>query len=305
MNDPLISYEYSPLVDRKPFSWPNQSKIAVVITVNLEAWDIVPDPTKPYEGPSIVQVPIPPGQPNYANYTWREYGHRVGVFRLINVLAKYKVFSSCSLNAAVGEKFPVTIREGKKNNWEFLAHSYRQNELLTYYANDPEAETELINRTLRKFEEVVGTRAKGWLSPSLSPTRNTLKILAKAGIEFFCDYANDDQPYILNVQEDGGDEIRRVVSIPYSLSLNDYSLFVKDGYTSAEFSQAIIDAFDVMCEEQDGGGRILNIGLHPHISGQPHLIKGIDNALKYICSERGGVWFPRREQIADWFLSQV
>ena len=290
-----LPYEYSPIVERPSLEWPRGKRIAVIITVNLEAWDVIPDSSKPYEGPTVVQVPVPSGHPNYANYTWREYGHRVGVFRLIELFSKHGVFSSASLNAAVGEKFPATIREAKRRGWEFVAHSYQQNEVLTYYANDPKGEEALIEKTLRKFQEVVGEKARGWLSPSLSPTANTLRILAAKGIDIFCDYCNDDQPYLLKV------EGKRIVCIPYTLTLNDYSLCVRDGYTSREFSQAIKDAFDTLYKE---GGRILNIGLHPHISGQPFRLVGLNDALTHML-RRAKVWFPRRSEVADWYLRRT
>lgn len=290
----LLPYDYSPIVDRKALRWPKGARVAVIITVNLEAWDVIPNPSKPYEGPGAVQVPIPPGYPNYANYTWREYGHRIGVFRLIDLFHRHGLFSSASLNAAVGEKFPATIREAKRRGWEFVAHSYQQNELLTNYVNDSKGEEALIDKTLRKFKEVVGQRAEGWLSPSLSPTASTLGILSRKGMKFFCDYVNDDQPYLLKLNG------KNMVSIPYAIALNDYTLCVHDGYTSREFSQSITDAFDVFYRE---GGRIMNIGLHPHISGQAFRLVGIDKAIRYI-RKHEKVWFPRRKEIADWYLDK-
>ena len=294
------SYDYSPVISRKPFKLPKGARVVVFPTVNIEYWEAMPRPGKlAYPGgPNILPLPLPQGVPDLINHTWREYGHRVGIWRIMKVLDKYGVRAAATLNTGLGKKYPIIVEEGRKRGWEFTAHSSIENDLLVNFANKPKEEEKYIRRTLKEYKEVVGKKARGWLSPSISPTINTLDILTREGVDYFCDFANDDEPYTINVGS------KTIVSIPYTPELNDYPLFLRQYHTRDEVFGIFKEAFDTLYEEGKESGKIMNIGLHPHVIGQPHRIGTLDKTLAYMKKFKG-VMFGTRTEICDWYQSTV
>lgn len=289
-------YDYSAIVDRKPLRWPRGARVAVIPTVNIECWNPVPERGKlAYPGgPNVLPIPLPEGVPDLVNHTWREYGHRVGIWRILEVFDRHKIRATATINTQIGQRLPRILAELKKRKWELVAHSRVENDLLVNFANDPQAERAYIRATLAEYQEVVGRRAKGWLSPSVSPTLNTLEILADEGIEFFCDFVNDDQPYPIQVGA------RTLLSIPYSTEINDYPLFMRHFHSPEVVYQIFKAQFDTLYKEGQKNGRMMNIGLHPHVIGQPYRIGVLDRILAYM-KRRGKVWFASREEIAQWY----
>jgi len=227
------------------------------------------------------------------NFSWREYGHRVGFWRLMEMLDKRSIKASVTLNAIVGERFPEIIEEAKKRGWEFIAHSYMQSDLLAKFASDKEGEKKLITKTLEAFRKYVGQPAKGWLSTGERSSLNSPEIMAAQGLEFLCDYQNDDQPYPLRVGR------KTLISIPYTSEINDYRC-IRSGVSARDFGETIRDEFDVLYEEGKTNGRLLNIGLHPHVAGRAHRTKALADALDYVKRHRD-VWFALRHEIASWY----
>lgn len=293
-------YDYTPLPFRPRLTWPNDARLAVVITVNLEAWDLVQeDPRQHYPGgPDVLPLALPRDVEDFPNYTWREYGPRVGLWRIVEVLDRFGIRSSATLGALVCRKYPQVVAELKKRSWEFVAHSYRQQDLLVNLAGDEAAERQLIQRTLQTYQEVVGEKAKGWLSPATACTRNTPRLLAQAGLLYHCDYSNDDQPFLL--RGDGWE----LVAIPYTIEINDYAIFVRRGNTPEEFFLCVKEEFDVLYGEGEEQARIMNLGLHPHVTGRAFRIRALERALQYI-TQHERVWFARRDEIAEWYLKQI
>lgn len=284
-------YEYSPIIKREPLKWPEGARIAVLITVNIESWDLLP---RRYGGPQILGSEVlSPDTPDVPNFTWREYGLRVGIFRIMEMLDRLALKASVTLNSIIGERYPVIVEEGKKRGWEFIAHSYRQDELIAELHDDIEAEKKVIRRALDTFKKVVGEPAKGWLSTGERSTMNTPKILLDEGLEHFSDYQNDDQPYPLKI--DG----RTLISIPYSSELNDYRC-IRGNLSHTDFHDIIRDEFDVLYREGAENGRMMNIGLHTQVSGRAHRIHTLEKVLNYIKGHQG-VWFPSRSEIASWY----
>ncbi|MDG6905243.1 MAG: polysaccharide deacetylase family protein [Nitrososphaerota archaeon] len=296
-NSPDLGYEYSAKISRRPIKWPNGERVAVIITLNMEYWNpVLIDGNIPYPaGPNIIPLPIPRGMPDFVNYTWREYGQRVGVWRVINTLDKYGLRASATLSSELGKKCPEIISETKKRGWEFIAHSDIESNIPINFADDIEAERSMIRRTVKGLEETTGTRPLGWLSPSISPTVNTPGILVDEGFKFFCDFINDDQPYAIKSRG------RTLISIPYSSEMNDYLLFMRQSLGADGVFDAVKEYFDVLYEEGGKSGMIMNLGLHPHVIGQPHRIRTLDRILEYIVSKAPNVWFPRRIEIANWY----
>ena len=289
-------YDDSAIIDRKPLKWPRGARIAVIPTVNVECWDPVPGKGKlAYPGgPNVLPIPLPEGIPDLVNHTWREYGHRVGIWRILEVFDRHKVRPTATLNTQIGKRLPRILEALKQRGCELVAHSRVENDLLVNFAHDRKAERTYIRATLAEYEEVVGRKAKGWLSPSVSPTLNTLGILAREGIDFFCDFVNDDQPYPIQVGN------RTILSIPYSTEINDYPLFMRHFHSPDVVFEILKAQFDTLYAEGKQHGRIMNLGLHPHVIGQPYRIRTLDRILTYM-KRRTNVWFASREEIAVWY----
>ena len=207
-----MKYEFVPFPQRKPLRWPNGKRLAVMITTNLEYWDTTKDTPKPFYpgGPGIVGGDLPGNVYDNPNYTWREYGQRVGVWRMFDIFDEFGVPSTCTMNAKMGLERRAVIDAAVKRGWEIVAHNYVQTELLADYSFDEAKEREVIRETLRVYKEVCGKPAKGWLSSSLRCTLNTVDILAEEGLIFTTDLLNDDQPYLIQTRsgkDDGVDPL--------------------------------------------------------------------------------------------------
>ncbi|RZF66298.1 polysaccharide deacetylase [Sphingomonas populi] len=293
-----MEYPYSALPDRLPLKWPNGARVALILTFNLETWDLTKDTTKPYYagGPAILPDTLAGDTPDFPNFTWREYGQRVGIWRLFDLFDKLGVKASCTTNAVTFERRGAMTDAVLQRGWELLAHNWEQGELLTDYAKDPAREREVVLRTLDQFEKYTGRKAKGWLSSSLRGTLQTADILAEYGCTFYCDIMNDDQPYLLKTPHGP------IVSTPYSNEINDFTFITRKNFTTDQFAQALIEELDVLYEEGATTGRIMNVGLHPHVSGRAHRIRAIREFIEHAKS-LPGVWWATREEIADWYLA--
>ena len=284
---------------RGPFKWPNDAKVAVIVTLNLEHWEMVRDTSEAYYagGPTILPSTLPGNVADFPNYSWREYGQRVGIWRLIDIFDNAGVPASCTINAITALERAPMVDAAMERGWEIVAHNYEQGELLCDYANDPDKERDVILRTLKVYEEVIGRPAKGWLSSSLRGTVNTCGVLAEQGLTFFCDMANDDQPYLIETEHGN------IVSVPYTIDINDFSLLTRMNFTTDQFLSAIKEELDVILSEAtaDGNGRLMNLGLHPHVAGRAFRVRAVREFLEYAKS-LDGIWFATREEIAEWYL---
>lgn len=292
-----MHYDFVPMPDRKPLKWPNGARIAVMLTLNMEYWDLVKDTDEPYYpgGPSILPDPLPGNIADLPNYSWREYGQRVGIWRLMDIFDKAGVPATCTMNAKMGLERRRVVDAVNERGWEIVAHNYVQTELLTDYAHDIEKEREIIRETLRVYEDVVGRPPKGWLSSSLRCTENTSDILAAEGMIYHTDIMNDDQPFLIHT--DSGP----IVSVPYSNEVNDFQIFLRRGNTTSQAAEVIIEQFDELYREGAESGRLMNIGIHPHVWGQPFRVRALREFLEHV-KKFDGVWFAKREEIAEWYL---
>jgi peptidoglycan/xylan/chitin deacetylase (PgdA/CDA1 family) len=296
-----MQYDYSPITQRPQLQWPHGHRVALIVTINLETWDLTKESTRPYYagGPAILPDSLPGNVPDFPNYMWREYGQRVGVWRLIELFDELGLKAGCTVNGATCERRRPMVDAAVARGWEILAHNYEQGELLTDFAHDPVAEREIILRTLRAYEKVVGKPARGWLSSSLRGTLNTASILADLGLLFYCDLLNDDQPYLIRTQGD-----QSIVSVPYTNEINDFTLLTRRGHTTDEFRDILIEELATLHHEGGRQARLMNVGLHPHVSGRAYRIRALREFLEFARSLQG-VWWTTREEVANWYRTQV
>jgi peptidoglycan/xylan/chitin deacetylase (PgdA/CDA1 family) len=276
-------FEYSPIIKRPPLRWPNDARLALWIISNIEHHE--------FDGPGIGNSP-PVVFPDVLNYGWRDYSLRVGVWRFMEMLDRYGLRATVALNGRVCEQCPEIIEEGRKRNWEFMGHGMSNSQLL---AGQPEEEErKIIKNTVDIITRSVGRAPQGWLGPGLAETVRTPDILAENGITYVCDWCNDDQPYPFRVKAG------KLISIPYSVEINDIPFIVGKGRTPEQFQQAIQDQFDVLYEEGKRTGKVMAISLHPFITSVPYRHKYLNLALDYI-TKRRDVWFTTGGEIADWY----
>ena len=292
-------YPYSPYPERGKLTLPNDCKIALIVTLNLEHWDMTKDSKEPYYagGPAILPDALPADVPDFPNFMWREYGQRIGIWRLFKEFDRIGVPASCTINAKTAIERRAIVDAANDRGWEILAHNYEQGELLTDFSGDIDRERNVILKTLDVYKNTLKRSAKGWLSSSLRGTLNTCDLLTENGLLFYCDMMNDDQPYLVKTKNGP------IVSIPYSNEINDFTLLTRRGHTTSEFLDIIKEELDVLLDEanDDGSARIMNLGLHPHVSGRAYRIRAVREFLSY-ANSLDGVSFLRREDIAAHYL---
>jgi peptidoglycan/xylan/chitin deacetylase (PgdA/CDA1 family) len=195
-----MHYDFVPITERKPLKWPNGKRLALMITLNLEYWELTQDHDGLYfpGGPSINERLLPARIPDFNNYSWREYGHRVGVWRIYDIFDEAGVPASCTVNGILCEKHPQIVTAAASRDWELIAHNYIQTEFLINYRDDRAKEREVLKRTIDLIEKTTGRRPRGWLSSSLRCTVNTSDIIKELGLTYHCDYMNDEQPYLIH-----------------------------------------------------------------------------------------------------------
>src|SRR5262245_10432171 len=283
-------YDDSFIFERKPFKWPGNNTLAVWFAPNVEVWH--------YD--SAVGAAITPNPTNHVpdvfNYAWREYGMRVGLWRLADVFDEAGVKATVALNSQVCEVHPRAVEEMKKRGWEFMGHGTTNSTNLA--GLNPEAERETIRGILKTIEQATGKRPRGWLGSGLIETYDTLDILAAEGVVYCGDWNNDDQPYPMKVKSG------KMFSIPYCNEINDIPLYLRKGYTGEQYLRSVIDQFDVLYADSHKHPRVMGVPLHPMISGQPLRIKYLERAIAHM-KERPSVWFATGSEIVDAYQSSV
>lgn len=278
-------YDYSPIVERPALKLPNDARLAVWIGLNVEHYEIDKPSTSIFPGTAGL-VPDP------LNYGWRDYGARVGIWRVMNVLDKIGTPASVLLNSDVCKEYPQIITEGNRRNWVWLAHG--KNNSVFQAGMSFDEEKKYLEDVVQTIEQSTGQKPKGWLGPALTETYNTPEILSGLGLTYILDWCNDDQPYPLNVRNG------QMISVPYSIEVNDIPLFVGKSLSGDDFFQIVKDQFDVLYQEGEKSGQVMAIALHPFVIGQPFRIKYLEEALGYIAGHEK-VWLTTSDEIADWY----
>jgi allantoinase len=278
-------FPYSAIVDRAPLRWPNGARVAVWVIPNIEHF-LFDRPSTPITHATTRLVP------DVLNYSWRDYGVRVGIWRLMEVMQKHGFKGTVALNSDVCRHYPRIIEEGRKLAWEWMGHGTTNSILLDRQTEDEERA--LIREVVETIAASTGARPRGWLSPALSETHRTLDLLAEAGIEYVGNWVNDEQPYPMKVKKGS------MISMPYSSELNDIPALLSLHQSPERFGQMICDQFDVLYEDGLKTGRVMSICLHPFLTGHPHRAKYFAQALAHITA-RQEVWLATGSEIVDWY----
>jgi peptidoglycan/xylan/chitin deacetylase (PgdA/CDA1 family) len=278
-------FEYSPIISRAPIRWPGGARVAFYVGLNVEHFHVDKPSTSLIEFTSTLV-------PDALNYGWRDYGARVGIWRVIDALDKHGIRASVLLNSEVAERYPQIIEAGKARDWAWLAHGRTNSELHTGLA--AEEERAVLTEIVETIEKATGQRPRGWMGPGLTETFETPRLLAELGLSYVLDWTNDDQPYRLSVPG--------MLSVPYTVELNDLGIFTISGHTGPDFLQMFKDQLDQLYADSEHSGRVLALALHPFVIGQPFRHKYLDQALEY-AANHPGVWLATSDEIAEHFAA--
>ena len=269
--------------DARPvIRWPQGERLAVWVIPNVEYFRL--------DGP----VPGVSDQvPNIPAFAARDYGGRVGFWRIVEALDEFGVAATVAMNSDVCQAYPDVTERIVSAGWEIMGHNQSNSERLVGLADD--AERDLIQGTLDTIEAATGQRPRGWLSSGLQEGYSTLSNLAGAGIDYVCDWVNDDAPYAFDAP--GAPSI---VSVPYTLEINDKPVIERHGHSAEEFATRAMRQFDVLYREGARSGKVMAIAIHPYLIGQPHRIDALREILAYVTGH-AGVWMTTGGAIADHY----
>lgn len=274
-------YPYSSIHSRPTYEWPNGTRLAVYVALNIEQFAYG-------EGKGAAIAP-PDQAVSDSVFSWRDYGNRVGVWRLFDLLDEVGFPAEAQMNTAIYDFCPDIPERLRGRGDEILGHgysnSYEQGEL-------PEAEEaahiKAVTETIREKE---GAAPVGWMSPWLSNSAVTLDLLQEAGYRYVMDWTSDDQPIWMKTRSG------RILSMPYPIECNDTRGIVWYKYTGSEFADMIVDAFDEMLEQSRHQPLVCPISLHPFVAGRPYRLRALRRAFQHIAARGKQIWLTRPRDI--------
>lgn len=280
-------YSYSPIVGRPRLRWPNDCRVAVWIVPNIEHYEYLPAEKR-------LRDPWPrTPHPDILGYGGRDYGNRVGLWRMFEVMDRHEIRCTVSLSLAVIEMYPAILEAMETRQWEYMSHGLLNTR---YHWNYTEAEERAaIAQCCEIHQRLTGRKLRGWFSPAASFTLRTADLVAEAGITYWCDSYHDDQPTPIKVRQG------ELISIPYTMDINDANIY-RQPVEAEEFAQMIVDHFDTLYREGADNGRVMCVALHPYMMGSPQRIRHLDRAIGYI-RRHSDAWIATGAEIADWYIA--
>jgi allantoinase len=285
-------FSHERTLDRKPITWPDRKPIALWITVPLEFFplDAPAQPFRPLGG-------LDRGYPDYWSYSNRDYGLRIGIYRIMRVLDQLKLTATAAVNAAVAVRYPRVVEEAVTRNWEIMASGIDMGQL--HHGGLPlESERDLV-REARDVLKATGQPVRGWHSPGHSESMHTLQLVKECGFDYVTDWANDDLPYLQQTSAGA------LCALPLTYEWSDRALLVQHNLMVEDYEAQVMRAFQRLgVEAGRNGGRILSLSISPWIMGYPHRIATLQRLLGRIL-ESGSVWHANGIEIADIFTMQA
>jgi len=285
-------YAWSPLLKRGVLRWPENARVALCVIVNLEHLEWSP-PEGSFQPATQAGGLAPRPFPDYARFSHREYGHRVGIFRVLAVLEKYKIPPTVAMDALTAANYPYLVRHCLGRGCEIIGHGISASRMITSNMSERE-EREYIQTSVAAIRRATGTAPVGWLGPEYGESSRTPQLLAQAGIRYVCDWTNDDQPYPMKTSQG------ELFALPIMLELDDINALWDRRVTIDRYGELLKESFDTVYHEGVQNSRLLVLNLHPWLIGQPFRIRYLDNALGYM-TQRQGVWAAAGSEIIDWY----
>jgi peptidoglycan/xylan/chitin deacetylase (PgdA/CDA1 family) len=289
-------YDWSPISTRGVLKWPDGARVALCVLVNLEHMEWHP-PEGSYESPILASGLGVRPFPDYARLTHREYGHRVGIFRVLEVLEKHGIRPTVAMDALTAEHYPYLVRHCRQRQCEIIGHGMSVSRMITSRMSEQE-EREYIRTAIATLTRATGSPPVGWFGPEYGESARTPQLLAQAGIRYVCDWANDEQPYRLKTAQG------ELYSLPILLELDDIHAMWERRVTVDRYGVMLAESFARLYHDGAQSGRLLVLNLHPWYIGQPFRIGFLDAALGAMV-RRQGVWATNGASIIDWYRCNV
>jgi peptidoglycan/xylan/chitin deacetylase (PgdA/CDA1 family) len=287
-------YGYANLFKRVPVKWPSEARIALVVVPVLEWF-----PLNMYENTAAVKVAggMDRPYPDYWNYTMRDYGTRVGIYRIFKVLEDLGMPASVAINANLARRHPFLLKEITRRNWEVVAHGLDMSRII-HGGMSVEEENAIVAEALSALRKASGQPVTGWLSPMQSESKATLDILSRHGVQYTLDWNNDDLPVRMNA--DAG----AIYGVPYALDINDRMSVLDFNLSNDAYVEQLVDAFTTVWQEaKHYGGRMVSVSAHSWLSGQANRIGALKRALEIMQSHQG-VWVTTYAEALESYRAQ-
>ena len=281
-------YAYRPIIDRPVYDWPNGTRLAFYVALNVEHYAF---------GEGVAEDLVPGmTQPDVLNASWREYGNRVAVWRLIELFQSLDMPATILLNSSVCTHQPALVSAMADAGYEIAGHGRTNSENQASLA--PDDECDLIREVTETISGAVGSPPCGWLGPWIGETPRTPEFIKDAGYRYILDWCADDQPIWIRTANGP------LLSVPYSQEINDSAAIMGRLVSAADFAGMIIDQVDEMLMQAEGQPLVFGLALHTNIIGQPFRLRQLRRALSHVAGLRDRIWITRAGDIADWIHDQ-
>ena len=281
-------HEWSPISTRGKLNWPNDARVALCAIVTLEhtEWELPEGSSSADQAGGLGVRPFP----DYPRFSHREYGHRVGIFRVLDVLQKLGINATVAMDSQTAEHYPYLVKYCLDQGCEIIAHGVSGSQMISGNMS-VEAETIFIRSSMEIMEKATGKKPRGWSGTDYGESERTPDLLRQAGFDYVCDWVNDEQPYPMR---DG------LTALPTMLEMDDLFTMSNRRVTVDRFAQSLKDGFDAMYHDGASNGRLMTINLHPWLIGQPFRIGYLEEALGYAMGHEK-VWAATGSEIVDWY----
>ena len=285
-------YDWSPITKRGVLRWPDHARVALCVIVNLERFEWQA-PEGSFQSATLSGGSAPRPFPDYMRLSHRDYGHRVGIFRVLNVLEKYGIKPTVAMDALSAEHYPYLVKHCLERGCEIIGHGISVSQMITSDMSEQE-EREYIRNSVDTLKRTTGVAPAGWLGAEYGESTRTPQLLSQAGIRYVCDWANDEQPYPLKSPHG------ELSALPIMLELDDVNALWDRRVAIGKYRDMLKEGFDTIYRDSGESGRLLTLNLHPWLIGQPFRIRYLDDALGHMV-RRKGVWAASGSEIIDWY----
>ena len=286
-------YSHSPVPGRKNFRLPEDARIAVCVFLYLEYYELDP-PETAVRDPRFSDGP---GYyfPDYRSYSLREYGNRVGIFRILKLLDQYGVKATVAANSDACRRYPFLVDSCLRRGYEFAAHGQCATRMISSRMSEAE-ERDYIGDSISAVKKYTGVAPQGWIGQDYGESHRTPSLLAEAGLSYVADWSNDDQPYFMRTEP-------AIVSIPAQEQWDDVQMIWHRQVSTRVYLDSVIQAFNTLWNEGASSGCMFGLHLHPWLSGTPQRIWALERALAMIFKHRA-VWQCRALDLAAHFATE-
>ena len=283
-------HEWSPISTRGKLSWPNNARVALCVIITLEhtEWEAPEGSFSADQAGGLGLRPFP----DYPRFSHREYGHRVGIFRVLDTLQRLNIKATVAMDTQTAEGYPYLVKHCQDRGSEIIAHGVSGTQMISGQMSTEE-EADFIRSSLDALKKATGSAPRGWFGTDYGESERTPGLLRQAGIDYLCDWVNDEQPYPM---------ANGLTALPTMLEMDDLFALSNRRVEIERYCQSMRDGFDTMYRDGEENGRLMTINLHPWLVGQPFRIGYLEEALAHIMGH-DGVWAASGSEIIDWFRS--